>query len=156
MYYIGNIHRIKAFKQIYNANMTYEDIAKTYNIYDEIMNDEKYKKSKFQSNMFIYKKNPIPFSKYTKREIMDYNDSYHKAYILNYVCCILLYLNVFLFFLFVLMPKKIYSYIGLTLLDGVLIVFFCLSVKALSNNEVLNENINSFEDKDFHRVQLLI
>ena len=78
MYYIGNIHRIKAFKQIYNTNMTYEDIAKTYNMYDEIMNDEKYKKSKFQSNMFIYKKNPIPFSKYTKREIMDYNDSYHK------------------------------------------------------------------------------
>ena len=44
----------------------------------------------------------------------------------------------------------------MTLFDGVLIALFCISVKALSNNEILNENINSFEDKDFHRAQLLI
>lgn len=54
MYYDGNIDRIKAFKQIYKTNITYEDIAKTYNMYDGIMNDTRYKKSKLQSNMFIY------------------------------------------------------------------------------------------------------
>ena len=136
MYYDGNIDRIKAFNQIYKTNMTYEDIAKTYNMYDGIMNDTRYKKSKLQSNMFIYKKNPIPFSKYSKMEILDYNDGYHKAYILNYVCCGLLFVTLFLLFPFILLPMKIYSYIGLTLLDGVLIALFCISVKALSNNEV--------------------
>ena len=54
-------------------------------MYDKMINDTKYRKSKFKSNMFIYKKNPIPFSRYTKKDIFDFNDGYHFAYALNYV-----------------------------------------------------------------------
>lgn len=156
MYYIGSIDKIKVFKQIYNTNLTYEDIAKSYNMYDSIINDQNYKKSSLKSNMFIYKKNPIPFSKYTRTEILDFNDNYHTAYILNYVCCGFLFATLFLLIPFFILGKKIYWYIGLTLFHGLLITFFGLSIKALSNNEILKENLNSFEDKNYHRIQLLI
>ena len=45
---------------------------------------------------------------------------------------------------------------GLTLFDGAIIVFFSISIKYLSNSEIFNKDIDSFADKDYHRVQLLI
>lgn len=157
MYYIGNIEVIKAFKQLYNTNMTYEDNLKTYNMYDEIMNDAKYKKSMLQSNMFIYKKNPLPFSKYTKNDILDFNNGYHSAYILNYfIDGFLIASFAFIILLIVLGRFRIFFYLGLTLLDVLIILFFSLSIKNLSNSEFFNKDIKSFADKDFHRVQLLV
>ena len=157
MYYIGNIDGIKAFKQLYNTNLTYEQIAKTYDMYDQMINDTKYKKSKFKSNMFIYKKNPIPFSSYTKKDIFDFNDGYHLAYVLNYVIDGFLFVTfVFIILLFLVGKNRIFFLLGLTLFDGVIITFFSLTIKYLSNSEFLNKGVGSFADKDYHRVQLLI
>ena len=157
MYYIGNIEGLKTLKQLYNTNMTYEEITKTYGIYDQMVNDTRYKKSKFKSNMFIYKKNPIPLSRYTKKEIFDFNAGYHLAYILNYVIDGFLIASMTFFFLLALFWKyRIFFYLGLTLLNGLIITFFSISIKYLSNSEIFNNNIGSFADKDYHRVQLLI
>ena len=157
MYYIGNIEGIKTLKQLYNTNMTYEEIAKTYDIYDQMINDERYKKSKFKSNMFIYKKNPIPFSSYTKKDIFDFNDGYHLAYVLNYVIDgFLIASTFFIILLAVIGEYRIFLYLGLTLFNGAIIAFFSISIKYLSNSEIFNSSIGSFADKDFHRIQLLI
>jgi hypothetical protein len=156
MYYIGNIDGIKVFKQLYNTNLTYEEIARTYNIYDQMANDTRYKKSKFKSNMFVYKKNPIPFSRYTKKDIFDYNDGYHLAYVLNYVACAFLIVSsVFIILIVAIWYYRIYFVLGMTLFDGVVILFFALTIKYLSNSEIFNKDIDSFADKDYHRVQLL-
>jgi hypothetical protein len=156
MYYIGNIDGIKVFKQLYNTNLTYEEIARTYNIYDQMANDTRYKKSKFKSNMFIYKKNPIPFSRYTKKDIFDYNDGYHLAYVLNYVACAFLIVSsVFIILIVVIWYYRIFFVLGMALFDGVVILFFSLTIKYLSNSEIFNKDIDSFADKDYHRVQLL-
>ena len=157
MYYIGNIDGVKAFKQIYNTNLTYENVTKTNDIYDQMISDEYYKKSKFKANMFIYKKNPIPFSKYSKRDIFEFNDGYHLAYALNYVCDAFLIVSFILSILMLtIVEYRIYFYFFLVLFDGAIIVFFSLTIKYLSNSEFFNKEIESFADKDYHRVQLLI
>ena len=157
MYYIGNIEGLKTLKQLYNTNMTYEDNAKTYDIYDQMIDDVRYTKSKFNSNMFIYKKNPIPFSKYTKRDIFAFNDGYHLAYVLNYVIDAFLILSIaFFILLIVVWEYRIFLYLGLTLFNGAIIAFFSMSIKYLSNSEIFNSNIGSFAEKDYHRIQLLI
>lgn len=157
MYYIGNIDGIKAFKQLYDTNLTYEEIAKTNDIYDQMISDEYYKKSKFKANMFIYKKNPIPFSRYTKRDIFEFNDGYHLAYALNFVCDAFFIVSFACILLMVLFDQyRIYFYFFLVLFDGAIITFFSLTIKYLSNSEFLNRDIESFAEKDYHRVQLLV
>jgi len=156
-YYIGNIDGIKAFKQLYNTNLTYGEIAETYDIYDQMINDTKYRKSKFKSNMFIYKKNPLPFSRYTKKDLLEFNDGYHLAYVLNYVIDgFLIPSFAFIILLITLEEYRIFFLLGLTILDGAIITFFSISIKYLSNSEIFNEDIASFADKDYHRVQILV
>ena len=157
MYYTGNIDDIKTFKQLYNTNLTYGEIAKTYDMYNIMIYDTKYRKSKFKSNMFIYKKNPIPFSRYTKKDIFDFNDGYHLAYALNYVIDGFLFMTVFfIIFLSFLGSCRLFLFLLLISFDGAIITFFSLTIKALSNSEIFNKDIGAFAEKDYHRVQLLI
>jgi len=51
---------------------------------------------------------------------------------------------------------RIFFLLGLTILDGAIITFFSISIKYLSNSEIFNEDIASFADKDYHRVQILV
>jgi hypothetical protein len=155
-YYKGNINNIKSYKQIYDTNITYQELLENIGIYNIIITEPNYRKQYFTSKMFIYKKYPIPISKFTYNEIDDFDSRYHTSFVLNFVSCAFLFPTYALNMIFILIRS--YRFIYYILLTGFHIcicVFFFLEITVLSNSDILQNEDISFAEKDHHRYELL-
>ena len=154
-YYKGNINNIKSFKQIYNTNITYKQLIEMYNIYDMIASQFNYKFEYLSSKMFIYKKYAIPIKGVTYQEIEKFNKDYFISYVLNYFSASFLIFN---YGIPILILKDIYYwillYLGSTLVDIIICLFFFLKFKCLTNTIIFKDS-DILKEKNYNRFQLL-
>ena len=107
------------------------------------------------SKMFIYKKYAIPIKGVTYQEIEKFNKDYFISYVLNYFSAS--------FFIFnygfpILILKDIYYwillYLGSTLADIIICLFFFLKIKCLTNTIIFKDS-DILKEKNYNRFQLL-
>ena len=84
IYYNGNIDDIIAYKNIYNTGITLKELFEYYDIFDTINKEPRYKIEYFNSNIYIFKKYPIPLNGITEEEINKVYKLYDQAILCNF------------------------------------------------------------------------
>ena len=155
IYYNGNIDDINAYNKIYNTGITLKELYKSYNIFDTIQKEPNYKTEYYNSDIFVYKKYPVPLNGITEEDIKNMDNLYKNTFMYNILSCALLITTLFCTIIFAVnSPNKLrfVVYPILTLMHIGIFLLFYASTSMLLNRGILIY----YEDKDFHRIQLLL
>jgi len=152
-YYSGNIDNIKAYKQFYNTGVTLKEFLTSIGKFETFKNMPLYKTKYFDSNIFIYKKFPVPIS-LPIEECEEVANKFKNVVTLNFFMGFLLILVGFAYC--VILTKKsnlarIIGYIIITAIDALIIYLFTINLTVVAKPGIL---IN-LEEKNSARKGLL-
>ena len=153
MYYNGDINNIKTYKKIYNTGMTYKDFLEVNNMYEKLQNE--ISPRFLSSNVFIYKRYPIPVG-LTFKDSNYYNSRYYTAYVLNYVSCGFFFASFAGEVVILITDHKIIGYIVKKIFEFGICLFFFLTVGFLGKINVFGDDSELFKENNFHIIQLEI
>ena len=153
MYYNGDINNIKTYKKIYNTGMTYKDFLEINNMYEQLQNE--ISPRFLSSNVFIYKRYPIPVG-LTFKDSNYYNSRYYTAYVLNYVSCGFFFASFAGEVVILITDHKIIGYIVKSIFEFGICLFFFLTVGFLGKINVFGDDSELFKENNFHIIQLEI
>ena len=153
-YYNGNMDDINAYKKIYKTNFTLRELYKNYTILDTILKEPYYETKYLNSNIFIYKRYPIPLDGVEKEEILKLNDTFFNAYVHLFFCAIPLSFSPPCSFQFLSKNSNIcktISYIFITAIDVFIIILFIMDSEVILHSGPLKY----YQYKNKSRIALL-
>ena len=138
-YYSGNIDNIKAYKQFYNTGLTLEEFLTSLGKFATFKNIPLYRTNYFKSNIFIYKKYPVPIS-LPIEECEEIAKKFKNVVALNFFMGFLLVLVGGI--TFAIISKKtnlarIVCYIIITAIDALIIYLFTINLKVVADPGIL-------------------
>ena len=138
-YYGGNIDNIKAYKQFYNTGVTLKEFLTSLGRFDTFKNIPLYKTKYFNSNIFIYKKFPVPIS-LPIDECEEIAKKFKNVVALNFLIGFLLVL-VGGISLTNLSKKsniaRMVCYIIITAIDALIVYLFTINITVVANSGIL-------------------
>lgn len=153
-YFSGSIDNIKAYKQLYNTEITLKEFLNLFDKYETFANVPKYKTNYFNSKIFIYKKYPLPFS-ITTKQCEDINNHYETISSSTLISAFLICGTIIFQIPFLLQNKSILFravwYIILTAVDSLIIYLLTKKLNILFDTGILE----NFSDKKAFRNTLL-
>lgn len=138
-YYSGDINEINVYKKIYKTNFTLGELFEKNDVLPYINIQKDYKKEYLNSNIFIYKRYPVPLTNVSKEELFRLNDTFFNSFF--HACCfgIPLCFTGPLSFQFTFKNSNIclaISYIMLTGIDSIIFIFFFKDKNAIFSDSL--------------------
>ena len=138
-YYSGNIDNIKAYKQFYNTGVTLKEFLTSIGRFNTFNNIPLYKTNYFNSNIFIYKKFPVPIS-LPIEECEEIAQKFKNVVALNFLMGFLL-IVVGGISIGIITKKsniaRIVCYIIITAIDALIVYLFTINLTVVANSGVL-------------------